>query len=254
MRHVTFVIISPGRERPRRVHLPLGLWRCIVVLPALLVLVLGWLIADRVRVTTDSASLRQRVMDLTQENARLDVLEAEVARLSRAAYLLENIAGNAENGDAARRYGLEASRLLGIDLGDSATAGIRPDAPDTSRAVPHRWPVAGQVTAEFGARHPAIDIAATRGTPVRAAASGTVEEAGTDSLLGRFVVIRHQDGYVTTYGHNSHFVVVPGQAVRAGDVIAFVGSSGQASGPHLHYEVSLDGQRLDPRLFLPDTP
>jgi murein DD-endopeptidase MepM/ murein hydrolase activator NlpD len=253
MRHVTLVVISPSHDRPRRIRLPVAVWRLALVVPLVLVLALAWLLVERFSLVGERSSLRRRTEQLARENARLDVVEKEVARLSRVAYLLQNITGGTADDAMLAKYRAEANRLLGAPLTDSAAVALL-DSSESVQSLPSRWPVQGQVTAEFGGDHTGIDIAAPRGTPVRATAAGTVEEAGTDSILGFVVVLAHRDGYATTYGHNSHLVVVPGQNVRAGDVIGFVGSSGQATGPHLHYEVVRNGEALDPRGFLPDTP
>lgn len=127
-------------------------------------------------------------------------------------------------------------------------------------STPTLWPVRGLITSPFGWRqdplapwrrdyHTGIDIAAPAGTPVVAAAAGVVVFAGWDGALGRVVTIDH-GAYVTRYGHNSRLAVKPGQRVAKGEVIAYVGSSGRSTGPHLHYEVYLHGRLLNPRHFL----
>jgi murein DD-endopeptidase MepM/ murein hydrolase activator NlpD len=124
--------------------------------------------------------------------------------------------------------------------------------------VPSGWPIAYAtvtVTAEFGAprgrsRHEGIDLAAPAGTKVWATADGTVLFAGRDGRYGRTVVIDHRNRYRTRYAHLKRVDTRAGSKVRRGDVIGRVGSSGNASGPHLHYEVILDGVPVDPRPYL----
>jgi murein DD-endopeptidase MepM/ murein hydrolase activator NlpD len=120
----------------------------------------------------------------------------------------------------------------------------------------------GRLTAEFGERrgsmgggsdgHRGIDIAAPKGTPVRAAADGRIAEVGRAGGYGRIVRIRHSRDVETAYAHLSRFArtVEVGRPVRQGEVIGYVGASGQASGPHLHFEVSRFGRQIDP-LALP---
>jgi murein DD-endopeptidase MepM/ murein hydrolase activator NlpD len=96
--------------------------------------------------------------------------------------------------------------------------------------------------------HQGIDFAAPTGTPVVAAGDGEVVEAGPRAGYGNWLRIRHADGWDTAYAHLSGFAagLKPGLAVRQGEVVGFVGESGEATGPHLHYEVWRDGVRVDP--------
>jgi len=123
-------------------------------------------------------------------------------------------------------------------------------------AGPTGWtaPAQGAVTSEFGPRwgteHEGIDIGAASGAPVRAAADGVVKRAAWYGGYGNAVIIDHGGGVQTLYGHNSSLDVRPGQQVRAGEVIAKVGSTGDSTGPHLHFEVELNGKKVDPRPWL----
>lgn len=131
----------------------------------------------------------------------------------------------------------------------------------TLAAFPDYWPTEGGVVSSgYGTRrepiaggydwHPGIDIAAEFGTPVYAAATGTVEKAGWNGGYGRYVRLDHGNGYATAYGHMSGLAVEAGQQVVKGEIIGFVGSTGYSTGPHLHYEVLADGQNIDPFYIL----
>lgn len=117
-----------------------------------------------------------------------------------------------------------------------------------------RWPVEGTVTSPFGLRldgwrvdlHRGIDIAVDEGTPVRAMSRGRVAFAGTMSGYGYVVILDHGGGLRTLYAHLSALGVEAGQEVDGGAVIARSGSSGSATGPHLHFEVLQRGQAADP--------
>ncbi|MDZ7932579.1 MAG: M23 family metallopeptidase [Rhodococcus sp. (in: high G+C Gram-positive bacteria)] len=116
-------------------------------------------------------------------------------------------------------------------------------------------PVAGVLTSNFGSRwgtqHSGLDIAAPIGTPIYAAADGTVSDAGPASGFGLWVKVRHDDGTETVYGHVNDFSVHPGQRVSAGEQIATVGNRGQSTGPHLHFEVhDPSGVKVDPAQWL----
>lgn len=116
-------------------------------------------------------------------------------------------------------------------------------------------PVSGTITSRFGARasgtHHGIDIAAPTGTTIAASAGGTVTFSGWDTYgLGYCVKISHGNGVSTTYGHCSKLYVTAGQTVSAGEAIAAVGSTGNSSGSHLHLEISVNGVRQNPQLYL----
>ena len=125
-------------------------------------------------------------------------------------------------------------------------------------ATPNIWPTSGgEITSSFGSRsnpftgsgydyHPGIDIGNDYGAPIYAGASGYVEQAGWYGGYGRYVKINHGYGYETAYGHMSSIAVSDGQYVKKGEIIGYVGSSGYSTGPHLHYEVIINGQDSDP--------
>jgi murein DD-endopeptidase MepM/ murein hydrolase activator NlpD len=108
------------------------------------------------------------------------------------------------------------------------------------------------VTGRVGAFHEGVDIAARKGTPIRATADGTVVRARAYGTYGLFVEIKHGSyGYRTRYAHNSKILVQEGQNVKKGDIIALVGNTGKSTGPHLHYEVLLNGKPVNPRNYIP---
>ena len=114
-----------------------------------------------------------------------------------------------------------------------------------------RWPVQGKITSRFGPRglfhlHRGVDIKAPKGTPVHAAAAGTVAFSGRQSSYGRVIKIDHPNGLRTVYAHNSSNFVRAGQHVNAGTVIGAVGQTGRATTNHLHFEVRRQGVARDP--------
>jgi murein DD-endopeptidase MepM/ murein hydrolase activator NlpD len=124
-----------------------------------------------------------------------------------------------------------------------------------SSAASLAWPLKGVLYGRYGVRegkrHDGIDIAAPEGTPVLAAAAGTVIYAGEQTGYGAIVILKHEGGLVTLYAHNARVLVEEGTRVRRGEPIARVGRTGKTSGPHLHFEVR-DGTRpRNPLLFLP---
>jgi murein DD-endopeptidase MepM/ murein hydrolase activator NlpD len=132
-----------------------------------------------------------------------------------------------------------------------AAQGSSPVAPSTSGLI---WPVNGPVTSGFGMRwgrmHTGIDIAVPTGTPVHASASGVVVFAGWMSGYGNLVAIDHGGGLATAYAHNSSLLVSVGQKVSQGEVISLSGSTGHSTGPHVHFEVRVNGVPVDPLQYL----
>ena len=129
-------------------------------------------------------------------------------------------------------------------------------------ATPSIWPVKGWVTSGFGPRvspftekpawHDGLDIGAAANAPVQAPAQGRVTSVGFDSKLGNVVKLDHGFGIETLYGHLAKALVKEGQRVKRGDVVGLVGSSGLATGPHLHYMVKVNGQTFDPSKYILD--
>ncbi len=127
-------------------------------------------------------------------------------------------------------------------------------------STPSLWPVKGWVTSDFGYRrspftfaadfHPGLDIAASWGTPIMAPADGVVTYAGYKNGYGKTVIIDHGFGITTQYGHTSELFVQEGQKIRRGTKIALVGSTGHSTGPHLHYEIHVDGVPVDPMKYI----
>jgi murein DD-endopeptidase MepM/ murein hydrolase activator NlpD len=127
-------------------------------------------------------------------------------------------------------------------------------------ATPSIWPVAGWLTSSFGHRndpftgdsdfHPGLDISAEYGQPVLATGDAVVESAGPNGSYGNMVVLDHQFGITTKYGHLSRIAVTAGQEVSRGDVIGYVGSTGRSTGAHLHYEIWMNGKLTNPMTLL----
>ena len=127
--------------------------------------------------------------------------------------------------------------------------------------TPSLWPLYGLITSDYGWRsnpfggsggefHDGVDIAAPYGTAIRATADGKVEQSGWNGSYGISVTLYHRDGIETMYGHMSRAAVSAGQAVKKGQVIGYEGSTGRATGAHLHYEVIIHGNSVNPMTYL----
>jgi murein DD-endopeptidase MepM/ murein hydrolase activator NlpD len=128
------------------------------------------------------------------------------------------------------------------------------------RATPSTWPIVGWLTSGFGNRkdpftgqpdfHTGLDISAQYGTPIRATADGIVESVGYSGNYGNAVVVSHGYGISTRFGHLSRFASRPGQKVKRGEVIGYVGATGRATSSHLHYEILMNGNPINPLRLL----
>lgn len=137
----------------------------------------------------------------------------------------------------------------------AATTTTSAGGPAAAGPAPHFiWPVSGPITSPFGMRwgtlHPGIDIGVPTGTPVHASAAGKVVWCGWMSGYGNFVVLDNGGGFATAYGHNSRIAVHCGEEVAQGQVISYSGCTGFCTGPHVHFEIRVDGTPVDPLTYL----
>lgn len=174
-------------------------------------------------------------------NLDLAQVQTRIAQISGSAAL----APSASSGDFAALVGALAP----------------PENPGSAQSGAMQWPVTGSVTSGFGDRknplgpgddfHPGLDIAAESGTPIAAAAPGRVVSVGPDGGYGNLIVLDNGNGVTTRYAHCSQIFARVGEAVSAGQTIGAVGSTGASTGPHLHFEVRIDGNPVDPSPYLP---
>ena len=170
----------------------------------------------------------------------------------------------------ARRNGLSCQALLALNpdlsaehlpigAGVALPASARRTAPAAvSRGSSPRfyaWPLTGIITSPFGRRgtgiHHGIDIAGSTGDPVRASAAGIVSKAACHEIYGNFILLDHANGQQTLYAHLNRMDVRPGEAVSRGQIIGAVGSTGNSTGPHLHFEIRENQIAADPLPYLP---
>jgi len=159
-----------------------------------------------------------------------------------------------ERAEASEIDGLRASSAdlaARIRAAQASSAGSATATPSSAGLI---WPVSAPITSSFGWRwgrmHEGIDLGAPYGSPIRAAAAGTVIYCGWEGGYGNLVVIDHGGSLATAYGHQSSIAVGCGQQVSQGQVIGYVGSTGHSTGPHLHFEVRINGNAVDPLGYL----
>jgi murein DD-endopeptidase MepM/ murein hydrolase activator NlpD len=151
-----------------------------------------------------------------------------------------------------------AARIQQAQTADRASSGDgstdTSPSPAPSSSTSFIWPVSGPITSPFGMRwgtlHPGIDIGVPTGTPIHAAAAGKVIYCGWMSGYGNLVMIDHGGGLATLYGHQSQIAVSCDQSVSQGDVIGYSGCTGFCTGPHVHFEIRVNGAPVDPLGYL----
>jgi murein DD-endopeptidase MepM/ murein hydrolase activator NlpD len=196
--------------------------------------------------TSEAQAARDRLAgDRDRLSAVQSLKESALAgtRQSREEYLGEVEALAAQSAALAQRI-----RDAQTESGSSSTGSGQPSAAGLI------WPCDGAVVSGFGMRwgrmHEGLDIGCSYGTPNRAAAAGTVIYAGWLGGYGNLVVVDHGGGLSTAYAHASSILVGVGQSVSQGETVSLVGSTGNSSGPHLHFEVRVNGQAVDPLAYL----
>ena len=248
---LTVILVPQGgartysfQVRSDLLYLGAGLLAVLILVALTFVFSFGRLFAQ----SRNSASLEKEVRDLRKELAQADELRTQLAENDKLRSQVLKLMGAAS---------IQEAPAMVTTRTTSADAELRLLEEDFMRAVPRSWPVRGPVTRGYLAAgrdardfHPGIDIVAVTGTPVRAAAAGTVSIAGFDAEYGYMIAVDHGLGLETRYGHNQRLGVGVGDRVERGQVVASVGSTGRSSGPHLHFEIRKDGVPVDPRMYL----
>ena len=214
---------------------------------------------------TQISSLQAAMTELGEKN-NLIAPDVKAAIDKLPAVIKSRAMGGATAADVARMQPPDRTfsilhDLLGV-LGerlDTVRKGIE-NRQALGAATPAGWPLVGWLSSGFGSRpdpitgdsdyHSGLDISADRGTPVHATADGVVDAAGYNGNYGNAVLVAHGYGISTRYGHLSRFAVRIGQQVKRGQVLGYVGSTGRTTGPHLHYEILINGSAINPLRML----
>ncbi|MBL8233564.1 MAG: M23 family metallopeptidase [Bryobacterales bacterium] len=261
--------------RLRRIHVPYSALYAVLALALLgcfslfgmvsSYLRMAWKVANYNTLRQEVDSLRVKYQNLeksaNQTNQQLATLQLFASEVTAAYGLKRQLEGPDDIVEEGRLVPTLHQTLAEYDFLKSTRIGRH--TRNTTLFVntrPALWPLEGRLLSSFGTRqdpfsgmggfHAGVDISAPTGTPVRAAADGVVEFAGWNSGYGKLLVVQHPGGVETYYAHLSRFAVIPGQEVRMGEVVAFSGSTGRSTAPHLHYEVRDHGSPINPYKFL----
>jgi murein DD-endopeptidase MepM/ murein hydrolase activator NlpD len=250
----SIIIVPHDLKKTRTFRIPYALFYTIVGLVAagLIIMIIFAATYGSLLIKSEEAIMyKKQIVELTKRQEQMGELRRNLAQL--------------------RSMNLQVRRMLGLivtpqDSVAMSEAEKKPGIPrelqaeqaSMLRAIPTFWPVRGFITSRFTAArgerdslfHGGIDIAVDRGTPVRAAASGYVTEAGWNDSYGYYVLIDHGYGIKTLYAHADMLVVMKGERVAQGQTIAYSGNTGRSTAPHLHFQVTQNNTPVDPLKYL----
>lgn len=246
VRRLTIMLVPDGGHETRTLSVSYRLLRALAAASALVAVALivmagsWWYLAAR---ASRAGELQREVEIMTRDRARVQALVQRLETIETQYGALRTLFGSAQTEQPSGVWLPPASS-------PRTEGGERPEFGAT---LPTLWPLTerGFVTQELqgaggASDHPGLDVAVPSGTYIRASGGGSVVDVGEDAVYGRFIVIDHGDGYATLYGHASDTFVSLGQAVRERQVIALSGSTGRSTGPHLHFEILVEGAPVDP--------
>jgi len=228
---------------------------------------MSWKVANYNSLRDQFGLLRNRYQELERENtaknAQLASLQMMASEVSVAMGITQKLTGTSDissEGPLVPTYSESLEEYNFLKSANMSRLHHNFARNFHKNIVPTLWPVNGQIISRFGQRsdpfsgegalHWGVDITAGMGTPIHAAADGVIADAEFSGGYGRMVLIDHGNGLQTLYGHMSKLGVVPGQEVRRGEIIGFVGSSGRSTGPHVHFEVRMGGTAVNPAPYL----
>jgi hypothetical protein len=256
---VTIMIHRDGAPESKSVRAPLWFVRLAAIVGTIcgiVIVVVAIVFTPIARSAARVPSLTTEINQLREENLQVRELAATLGRLEGTYSQVRSMMG----GEIVRaRPNVFFASLPVATPIRAALPGVG-SLFDRSQSLPLTWPLVdvGFVTREYVAdgpdAHPGIDVAVSMETPIRAAASGIVGEAGVDSVYGRYVLVDHAEGYQTVYGHSSRTLVSAGDSVVTGEVVGLTGSTGRSTAPHLHFEIRHNGRSVDPRQVIEEVP
>jgi murein DD-endopeptidase MepM/ murein hydrolase activator NlpD len=207
----------------------------------------------QVAATTRTVAARTEEQRAVRDRLAWSQRELATARRDKRA-TLANVQEDKEHALEHMRELQAQSAELGARIRSAQSSSVIPAPTGAASAAGFVWPVHGILTSGFGWRwgrmHEGIDLAVGSGTPVVSSAAGTVIVAGWMGGYGNLVVVDHGNGVSTAYGHNTSVTVGVGQSVAQGQLIAYSGNTGHSTGPHVHFEVRINGSPVDPLGYL----
>jgi murein DD-endopeptidase MepM/ murein hydrolase activator NlpD len=255
-RHVTLMMHTEGVLESRSVRMRLSLFRVLTIAATtifVLICLAAILYGPILRAASQVPGLTREVERLSAENQQVHQLAAQLSQVEDRYMQVRGMLGadiipELQNPDSILPI---AAPLFARNPGAEPCY-------ETGASRPRYWPLGGPSAITRGPVgvgsstevHEGLDVAVAQGTPVLASGGGTVLRAGYDAEYGFFVRIGHTQRHESMYGHLSRLLVVAGEKLEAGQVIGLSGSTGRSTAPHLHFEIFVDGQSIDPSLLI----
>ena len=245
-RALTIMLVPDGGRESKSIRISYRRLRGLAALTAVVALALTvmagswWYLAAR---AARVPALEREVEVMTRDGERVAALVQRLEAVEGQYGRIRDLFGRAPNDPLSDVW---------LPPTGERRAGATEARPEQGPTLPSVWPLTerGFVTQGLHegleGEHPGLDVAVASDSYIRASGGGTVVDVGEDAVYGRFVVIDHGEGYATLYGHASATLVTLGQTVRQRQVIALSGSTGRSTGPHLHFEVLVEGEPVDP--------
>lgn len=260
---LTIMVVPHSRGCSRSIRIPIVvalLFCCLSVVGGIFTVSLvietvkyHQLKANYARISNEVSEMRATMISLKESETQLK----QLVSLGSRSKILQNL-DTAESGSIDIDE-LKSQVAISMDTVKEIKSYLKKERA-TDLATPRGWPAEGRISSLFGNRehplygirkfHSGIDISVPTGTPLHATADGVVSFSGRAANNGNITVIEHGLGYSTIYAHNTRNAFRAGQTVKRGDVVAYAGSTGASTGPHVHYEIWKNGQSIDPMPFI----
>ena len=264
---VTIMVVPHENLKCLNLRIPAIGLLCFILFSTVGMTCLSFLAVSGVRNEAQRHSMAEKLAFYSEQFYRWDSTVTALNKVEkefRQLFALESKDKVLENVDTSFSGSLDISNLVEeLKTTTETVDGIKDYLrieKDVYFSTPKGYPVLGDITSNYGQRkdpfsgerhfHSGVDISSSPGNPVRATADAIVSHSGWTPENGFLVVLEHGHGFSTFYAHNRRNVVTIGQKVKAGDVIAYVGSTGKSTGPHVHYEVWKDGKSVDPMQYI----
>ena len=281
--HTYTILVIPERNGERTISIRLSKTVIIMLLTLFCILAMaaGLLMyksAEAAKKLHYFYALRNNNEMLIKENSQLRLIYKKIGRIDTIASYLEGLSEVSSTREKSKAQTMTSESKLHVTIIDTVktvsgirnpmekkkewvsndkSAEINKTADLNGESLPTILPAEGWITQQFnddttqgGTAHPGIDIAAAEGMIIKAPAPGTVFNVGEDQYYGNLIVIKHDNGFITRYGHCAKILVLKNEKVERGQTIALVGNTGHSSAPHLHYEVIRNGKNMNPMEYI----
>lgn len=255
-KEITLVVVPNYQNKSYSKTLSLTVLRILFTVLIVLIIGLGLAIFMTTRFYYQMLKinyLTRRNAQLEAEYAKLQIMKERLAKLEEESQKIKTMLGVDKSPPKVDFLSLSENELsTSLETTKSTRNILSPELANQLKKekvqyVPAQAPLVNYVISKgFNLNHTGVDLVAPLGTPVSATADGLIKEVGNDSIYGKYVLIEHGTDYTSFYSHLSRIIKPEGSKVAKGDFIGYLGATGQVSAPHLHFEISYKGEKVDP--------